>query len=309
MKSVVLTDEFTQEEYLGDIKTNKYYPNFKQSSVILLSAMGASFLQGKIFKAVMEQPNIKDLFTITTVNTLLIFLVVYMWVKPKTKLKISKFYSTEKFTFAFIFPLVSVMIGVMMLNFVLNSFLQGDNNDIYSKFMHYIAKDKAYLTLFIIPIAVLAPITEEFIFRGYILRGLSSHHSPLKAIFLSSLLFSLFHLNLKQIPNAFILGIIFSVIMIHTRNILYPILYHGINNFMVVLVLFKVNPDSLTTNKTYSYSLSLLSIVALLGILFIYIGLKSVIRVTAGESRSIIPSKRVYKKYLVYLKDEDEKDL
>ena len=57
---------------------------------------------------------------------------------------------------------------------------------------------------------VIAPLYEEFVFRGVVLRAYEKVRSPLFAALLTAILFALFHLNLLQLivflPSAFILA-------------------------------------------------------------------------------------------------------
>jgi uncharacterized protein len=84
-------------------------------------------------------------------------------------------------------------------------------------------------------VAVIAPIVEELIFRGLILHGLRKNYTATTAIFISALLFSLFHLNPWQMPATFVLGLLLGWIMLRTRNIILAILGHSLNNFLVLL--------------------------------------------------------------------------
>lgn len=86
-------------------------------------------------------------------------------------------------------------------------------------------------------VAVIAPVVEELIFRGLILHGLRKNYHAFTAVFMSALLFSLFHLNPWQMPATFVLGLLLGWIMIRTRSILLAILGHSINNLMVLLTI------------------------------------------------------------------------
>lgn len=86
-----------------------------------------------------------------------------------------------------------------------------------------------------VKVSVIAPIVEESIFRGLILHGLKKNYSASTSIFISALLFSLFHLNPWQIPATFVLGLLLGWIMIRTNNILLAIIVHSLNNFMVLM--------------------------------------------------------------------------
>lgn len=86
--------------------------------------------------------------------------------------------------------------------------------------------------------AFLAPVAEELIFRGFLYKALAPYGGKW-FILTSALLFALFHVNLTQIPFAFVLGLFLAFVMYRTGNVLIPILLHFITNFVSSLsVLF-----------------------------------------------------------------------
>lgn len=76
-----------------------------------------------------------------------------------------------------------------------------------------------------------APIMEEYIFRKLLIDRTVKYGEGL-AIVLSGAIFGLFHGNLNQFAYAFILGCFYGFIYVRTRNVLYTILMHMLNNFM-----------------------------------------------------------------------------
>ena len=66
---------------------------------------------------------------------------------------------------------------------------------------------------------VIAPITEEILFRGIILRGLLGRWNEWAAIFVSAALFALMHFNPAQAPIAFALGTVLGWVYVRTRSI------------------------------------------------------------------------------------------
>lgn len=90
-------------------------------------------------------------------------------------------------------------------------------------------EDVLSILLYGVLICVVAPITEELLFRGAILNTLS-RYGTVFAVVISSLLFSLLHMNLDQIPFTFLAGLIFGFLAIKTGSTVYPILLHAINN-------------------------------------------------------------------------------
>lgn len=93
----------------------------------------------------------------------------------------------------------------------------------------------------ILKIVVIAPIIEELIFRGIIMHGLMRNYSKYTAIFVSALMFALFHLNPWQFPATFILGILLGILMVRTHNIYLCILGHAMNNGLVLVSLQYAN--------------------------------------------------------------------
>ena len=84
-------------------------------------------------------------------------------------------------------------------------------------------------------LVVLAPLTEELIFRGLILRGLLAITSPWRAIIVSALLFALIHLNPWQIPFALVAGLVFGWVYCRTGSLTLCIAGHALNNGLSLL--------------------------------------------------------------------------
>ena len=79
-------------------------------------------------------------------------------------------------------------------------------------------------------VAVLAPIGEEFLFRGIILRGLLARMRPWRAIGLTTFLFAAMHLNPWQVPAGLGLGLLCGWVYLRTRSLGLCILLHFLNN-------------------------------------------------------------------------------
>jgi len=77
---------------------------------------------------------------------------------------------------------------------------------------------------------ILAPIFEEIIFRGYILKGFLSTYSSRKAIIASAIIFGLVHFYPHQIIGAIPLGLFFGWVYYKTRSIGITIILHFFTN-------------------------------------------------------------------------------
>lgn len=76
-----------------------------------------------------------------------------------------------------------------------------------------------------------APIVEEIVFRGVIMRGLQAYGRRF-AIFASAVLFGLFHGNLVQSPYAFIVGLVLGYTAME-YSILWAMVLHMLNNLVL----------------------------------------------------------------------------
>jgi membrane protease YdiL (CAAX protease family) len=84
-----------------------------------------------------------------------------------------------------------------------------------------------YNGLILFSVLVVAPITEEFIFRGILLHRWAMKWGVRPAILLTSVLFGVLHSNLIGL---FVFGVVMSLLYISTRSLLVPIAAHAANN-------------------------------------------------------------------------------
>ena len=85
-------------------------------------------------------------------------------------------------------------------------------------------------------VLILAPVFEEFLFRGVLQRGmLFKGVSPAYAVVISSTLFALVHLNMLQGIHAFLLGCLLGGIYLKTGNFSVVVLGHMVSNLIVWL--------------------------------------------------------------------------
>lgn len=79
-------------------------------------------------------------------------------------------------------------------------------------------------------VAIFAPIFEEWLCRGVILRGLLTKMKPGWAITVSALFFAVIHGNPWQALNAFIIGMVMGFVYYRTGSLLLTMIIHFINN-------------------------------------------------------------------------------
>jgi len=107
-----------------------------------------------------------------------------------------------------------------------------------------LSENPRLLILTLLYTCIIAPITEEFLFRGFVLKNLSKV-SQRFGIFSSAILFGLMHKNLFQFILGFILGIFLANVAIKQNSIIIPILIHFVINTssMLISILDEINED------------------------------------------------------------------
>jgi membrane protease YdiL (CAAX protease family) len=85
-------------------------------------------------------------------------------------------------------------------------------------------------------IGIIAPVTEELIFRGVILEGLRERYRISTAIFTTTILFGVVHIFPWVIVNAFLLGLVLAWLKLETRSLMLCILAHSFYNSLPFLL-------------------------------------------------------------------------
>lgn len=94
-----------------------------------------------------------------------------------------------------------------------------------------------------IVVGLLAPLVEEMVFRGAILRALLDRGGRhWTAITISAVLFAVVHGNPAQMPHAFLVGLLLGWMYYRTDSIVPGVAYHWVNN-SIAYVMYNVMPD------------------------------------------------------------------
>ena len=101
-------------------------------------------------------------------------------------------------------------------------------------------------------VAIFAPIFEEWMCRGMVLRGLLTKMKPVWAIIVSALFFAVIHANPWQALNAFLIGIVMGYVYFKTGSLILTMIIHFVNNGTAVIL---SNVESL---KDYDYWIDIL---------------------------------------------------
>ncbi len=92
------------------------------------------------------------------------------------------------------------------------------------------------LLVSLISVSVMAPLFEEWLCRGLVLRGLMKKMKPVWAIVISAAFFAVLHMNPWQALAAFVLGLLFGYVYYKTGSLKLTMLMHCVNNTFSVLM-------------------------------------------------------------------------
>lgn len=139
-----------------------------------------------------------------------------------------------------VFCLLSLLMGAQMVNSLWVSLLELVLNQFGLSIMpllENVSGDTDTLSMFLYA-SILAPISEEILFRGYVLRALRPYGRRF-AILGSALLFGLFHGNLLQTPYALLAGLVLGYTAVE-YSLGWAVFLHVFNNLVLADLLTRL---------------------------------------------------------------------
>lgn len=165
----------------------------------------------------------------------------------------------------------------------INYFLNMVNVDMYTNLDSTKMIGLAPNILDCISTCILAPVTEELLFRGFVLKNLSRFNIRF-GIVASALLFALTHGNIPQFIFAFPVGIVLAYVAVKSNSIIPSIIIHVVVNSVATLQSYISDP------KLYSI------IVTVWDIIFVVLAIATVIFVAVKAKINIPKSDKPKKK-------------
>ncbi|MDZ8051013.1 MAG: lysostaphin resistance A-like protein [Aulosira sp. ZfuVER01] len=130
-----------------------------------------------------------------------------------------------------LFSLSAYLVSFYLLSLAAPTFVESVMHQLASRPSPGTTSPPFYNLLAGIVYIVIAPITEEFIFRGIILQRWATKWGIQSALVFSGLLFGILHANVLGLT---LFGIIMGVLYIKTRTLIVPIACHAFNNSVAV---------------------------------------------------------------------------
>jgi uncharacterized protein len=101
-----------------------------------------------------------------------------------------------------------------------------------------------YQILMFLTLVVVAPLSEELIFRGIILNRWAQKWSLPTSLIMTSLLFGFLHVNPIGLS---MFGLVLALLYLKTKTLWVPIAAHAVNNFIAFCMTFSTSPKSTPT--------------------------------------------------------------
>ena len=222
---------------------SKPYPGILQAIwiIILVNLLIISLsLLGGVIGAIINHPLHKHPTLIAIVN-LVAFVLMLIIGFGKTKAHFHEVFPLTPIKTSLLFPLTITLIGLMIVGSEMNTLISIiiPGSEQFAKY--FISLFDKSLWGIVLALVVVAPFTEEFLFRGLILRGFLNRYSIIKAILVSALLFALTH-YIFQFLSAFLAGILLAWWFVKTRSLLPCIYGHVLNNALILIFFIIIQP-------------------------------------------------------------------
>ncbi len=210
------------------------YPRLAQALVVLVMLL----VFQTIFFAVVAGVGVafglnvsQSALTLGVIN-LLAFSAVVFWGWRRTGEPWSSVFPLVGFPAALLLPMGLVVLGGSVILSEIDNLFRTlvPISASMVEFLESLGTEEAGLLTSTFVLVMVAPLTEELLFRGLILRGLLQHHSARWAIVLSALLFGLSHMNPWQFLPTLFGGLLLAWLTLETGTLWPAILTHAANN-------------------------------------------------------------------------------
>ncbi len=207
---------------------------------IIASFIGSIFISAQFINSALNPEEIQTEIAQTLSNNAtiisifgnIIFLVLGILIYKIKKKKINEEISLNQIYLKdLLIPVIAIVTYSISFNLLINilpipASLLGNTTELG-------IASQSNLAFYILAILIIAPIVEEFAFRGIIMTKLRKEYSSIVAIMISAILFGLIHLmtgSILIVLFAIIGGIIFGLSYEKTGTLFAPIIVHSIGN-------------------------------------------------------------------------------
>ncbi len=244
-----MNDGFPVDEQPPPVPPPRPYPSFLSALGMTLLILVATGLFGGVYALwvfiidgiVGPEYALYDLlFPYVVLGNVVVFLIFILYGWWRSQLPFAEAYALRRASFMAYVLLIPATWGLQITLSELDNLTRRllPLPDVMSEVMEMFGE---HALLMGFTLVVVAPLTEEFIFRGLMLRGFLQRYRPWTAIVASAFLFSLLHVNPTQLLPTFIIGLFYGWFFLKAPS-LWPLVFaHALHNGTVfILTVFPV---------------------------------------------------------------------
>jgi membrane protease YdiL (CAAX protease family) len=274
----VFEDDETEEEVK---KTRTKHIFIAQSVFFTIAYLFLGFLTVLIGQLIWRNTSIlsEGWLFYTSFTSLVVASILLLFTLIYKKHSFSAYFSFIKFRASIFIPIVVIISGLFLFeSSLIGEYIGRDyhsNMIDFHRMFQYNYPDLLIVSLFFI---IVAPICEELIFRGFILKKMLSKYGPVFSIVFSAILYAFIFVNAAGMIEAFALGLFLGIIFYISKSVLPGIIAHFLFNLLAVLQypimeLFGIYKTNIVDLAGANFSLmgGIGVILLILGILLLYI--------------------------------------
>ncbi len=173
------------------------------------------------------------------IQVILMFGVVWFfaifWRKARFKDLGLRYYSIAKTLWYSLILLIAIFVISFLYVFIMSSLF---GIDAPASKMETLIKNRSISNIILlIVVAFIGPIIEEIFFRGFIYSAFKKNWGTNAALFLSSLLFAIVHLDLFSLLPLMIIGWLLAYLFEKTKSLFPAIFLHAAYNLILILIM------------------------------------------------------------------------
>ena len=217
--------------------------------------------------AEIQTKTVNNTFALSVIATVITFWI-YLIIWRIRKKSVDEIINNNKQPFAVLGMAGCLAIGMRLLVTVYYHYSQ--NIEMLNKSIDSAAAitpeltSNAQLMVAVVSTVIIAPLFEEFLFRGILMYELKKVMRPWAAIAVQGILFGIVHGVLFQSIFAAVMGIILGVVYHNTKSLKTSVVCHGVFNLSVVLTQAELNTRTVVVFVVMGMLLSVFSMIYIL---------------------------------------------
>ncbi|MFH1771850.1 MAG: type II CAAX endopeptidase family protein [Candidatus Omnitrophota bacterium] len=172
-----------------------------------------------------------------------IFIIVLLYRRLKDMLCLN----FNKTTFFFAIQIYTASLPVIIVAAFLNDFIlrnYGIGTTVQPALSLFLQlKQPLFVAIFFLEAVIIAPVAEEFFFRGFLFKLLRKKYPFYLSAVAVSFIFSVIHKTPNNILPLFVVGFALSYLYEKTQNITSSIIYHSLFNFLNLIIISAVKSN------------------------------------------------------------------